>query len=533
MTEIANTIKALAEGLPPTAKWEAFGFHTALTDQDTPILRPGIDYRAGHLYMTFPLDKTEIVWTGKGQNAKEVEKISMATVCVADNDWFPYTEEHVTRKGFRWPSTFTQETVSRWPLRRITNFCLKPKSRDHIDPHQLWTELRSIFLECVEYPADIYYDIMPLFIMSSYIYRIFPSMGYIHFNGTKASGKSQNLRLISALGFNTVWAANMTSAALFRQVAGCPGILCVDEIESFEGERGQELRLLLNSGYADGAVARRTEKGPNDAFIVKPYDTYCPKVLASINPIEPTLQSRCIVIPMVPAIRRMPDIDLNDPRWLVMRTKLYQWAFEHATAVNLIRQTWAVQRATRAPGLINRSNEVSQSLITLAIHAGGEHVTENVLAFFLDYFSKAQGAQEQADRQALLLKVLPRVLAIKKSWTGYYTLADIHEVSSEYIDADSREFYHTKTVSKHLTVLGFTDRRTQKGGIQIRIDEAFLRDQLLKRHIPPFDEDVEWLAGNANYTDKPHTLFDEPAVPVEPAKPSNLNWLEEYITTDD
>lgn len=506
----------------------ALGIHL----DEMPVLRPGLDYRNGHLYVTLPVDRDETTTVGRGKSAKQVTKRVTATMAVRSpgpNDQYPalflYDEDSVRAQGFRFPQTAVQELTTRWPLNMLHDYLAG--THEPVDPLALYNELRAVYREHVEYPDDIYYSIVPLFIMGSYVFRVFPATGYLHFNGSAQSGKSQNMRLLSAFGLNTVWASNMSTASLFRQVAGCPGIICVDEAESFESERGQELRQILLSGYNDGSTVTRTERGPNDRFLVVRYEAYSPKVLASINPQDSTLASRCIVIPMAPAIRPIPDFDPASDAWANIRGRLYIWAMTNVDRIVAHRNEWfSTKRYTRAPDIKSRAWEIAMQYLILADHIAGDELVDQLVTFFNTYFAKAAKTREDNDKQYTLLKVLPRVLATTHPHPDfYYGLKDIHETVTSYLEEDVREYYKTRTVARHLTSLGFKETRTAKGGKQIQLLESEIRRAFEQRHVTPFDEDADWLTGTNSYQE--HTVFDAPSTPA--SEPEQTDWLSDYF----
>lgn len=521
MTDIAyQVMRATGTGL---SQFEALSYQ----DDDMAVLKPGLDYHAGHLYMTFPIDRHVPKTIGKGKNQRQTTERITETMAIRSAgpghptpDVIPYDEEHIRLEGFRFPSTFTQATVNRWPMESMKRFLGEDATM--VDPEHLFTEIKQVYRDHVEYPDAIYYDVVPLFVMTSYLFRLFSSTGYIHFNGTAASGKSQNLRVLSALALNTVWASNMSTASMFRQVAGCPGVICVDEAEDFKSEQGQALRQLLLAGYAEGSVATRAEKGPSDRFETVPYDLYSPKVIASINPLDPVLSSRCLVIPMQRALRTVPDFDAAAPTWAQIRGRLYTWAFQHHAEVRRIRDDWRAQRAERAPELRSRHWEVAQSYVTLAEHVRGDAFADYIAMFLVDSFTKATKARESSDRQLTLLKSLPRLLQATLAHPDhYYALKDIHQVAISFIDEDAREYYKTRTVGRHMESLGFRANKTAKGGAQFQIEEADVRRAMERHGIEPFLEDQRWYAGTETYQP------ERAAKPPEPEQ-QGFDFLDGY-----
>lgn len=485
--------------------------------EDTTILRPGVDYHDGIVYLTIPTRIREQVTTGRGKatQTKIIAKDGLAVV-TSDLRSFPYTPERVEEAGFLYPDTVTLDKNRRWSTDSIRTFL--SNNAEPPDPVALHADLRQVYIDFVEFERgadDPMYDVMPLFLMGSYLFRLFRSLGYVHFNGTAASGKSQNLRLIDALGFNTVWASSMSPAALYRQVAGMPGVICIDEAESFEGERGQELRLILNAGYLDGSTVRRAEKGANDRFQTVAFESFGPKVLASIAPLEPVLQTRCLVVRMRPAIRKIHEFDKDDARWQALRDRLYLWAMFHTATVAALVEEWnAKTRFERAPALNQRHWQITQLYVILADYLdqidGGDRC-DRLIAAFNEYFAEQQKNADATDRVRILLQCLPRVLANNTPEDGtFYTMKAIHEEVVARLDADAVEYYKTRQVGRALDVLGFKNKRSRKGGTQVSIPADQLRAEFRQRRVTPYEEDLAWLEGEDHTPTPPPTHTPEP-----------------------
>lgn len=469
--------------------------------EETPVLRPGTDWHGDVLYMTFPVDRNEDVEVGRGKDRHtEKRQITRTMVVTSTRRAFWYTPEIVAAEGFRWPPQgFLQETGTRWPIHEMKAFI--DGKETHVSGPQLFIDLKAIYTQYVEYSDDHFYDLLPYYVLGTYVYRLFPTIGYLHFNGTAASGKSQNLKLLKVLGFNCVWASNLSTASLYRQVDGCPGLICIDEAESFEGERGEELRRLLNAGYKDGEPVMRAEATGDGTFAVRKFEVYSPKALASINPLEHVIGSRCVVVPMQPAsIKEIKEFRESDEQWPRLRNRMYHWAMQNAHEIGEVYREWnETLRFSHAKVLTNRTWEIAQLFIVMAHHLQGMDAAVELVQFFAGYFAEQQKSAEEIDRQRLLLKCLPEVIRDKDAHNGGYLLKDIHDVVEQYLDEDAREYYRTKQVSKHLTALGFRGRAKIKGGTTVPLEENEIRQQFKKRNVTPFPADETWLKGEISY----------------------------------
>lgn len=487
---------------------------------DVDVLRPGMDFKDGITFVTIPgwlSIKKEI---RKGKKTEEViERVLGLAAVTSEGGRFAYTPEEVERLGYGYPDNVIIPKVRRWTGESIEAF--RTGNVEPPAPTVLFADLRKVYETYVEFAREEYYDVMPLFIMGTYMFRLFKSLGYIHFNGTAASGKSQNLNILKALAFNTAWASSMSSAALYRSLAGHPGTVCIDEAEGWEGERGEELRRILNSGYIDGSTVQRVEKGPGDKFYVAQFEAYGPKAIASINPLDNVIGSRCLVVGMRPALRKIVEFDYTDERWSNLRDRLYLWLMFYAPIIAERVETWnKTTRFERAPNLISRHWQITQMYVILAdlidSYDNGDRC-DRLITFFTEYFAESQKQQDATDRIRLVLRCLPRVLARHvPNDEGYFYLKSILEVVHDYLEDDAKEYYKTRTLSKHLDVLGFKKRRPHKQGQQVWLDPNTIRQEFRQRRVEPDPEDIPWLDGETEY---------QPTQPVVSVPTDNI-WAE-------
>ena len=479
-----------------------------------PTLKPGMDYHDGITYFTVPIWRNVIIPPKKKDGDPKLEKQLQTYIVTSDGRGIWYDKEALDAYNFVPVTQLYQDLEPLWSLNSVRAFlngeASGPTSEDVYD------SIRSIYVRFVEFADELYHDIMTLFVMYTYVYRLWESTGYIHFNGTAASGKSRNLALLSALAFNPIWASAMSPSALYRKLAGSPGTSCIDESEGFEGERGEALRRILNAGYKDGAKVHLSEKGKDDRWISATFDVFGPKVLASINPLEPVIQSRCLIVSMRPAIRELPDFLTSDPQWQDVRDTLYLWAMENTDALASLVTEWhdpsdTGKKARLCPRLIGRQWETTGQFIVLADYIGGEAFANKIIGFMNNYFTKQQEAMDATDRLRTTLRCLPRVLATKSFHPGHlYSVKDIHEVVSSYMESDATEYFKTKHVTKNLDVLGFKHKVRASGGLRIELAEDAVRHEFTQRRVEPFDEDIDWLANKISYQSGDR-LLDSPS----------------------
>ena len=346
--------------------------------------------------------------------------------------------------------------------------------------------------------------------MGSYLYKVFESFPYLHFNGTKDSGKSQNLRILKTIGFNTHWSGEMTAADMYRHIAGNPGVICIDEAEIWKGERAEALRSILRGGYHRGMEISRQRQNPNGRWEQERFPIYSPKAIASINPLDDTTRSRTIVVRMRPALRVIPLFKHDPEKWSALRDDLHLWGLGYAADVYRTYEEWHVKHEKVLPELNNRAWEISSALIALMDFVWGTDEARSLGVWLDEYFAQERKATDSTDITRLIALALPGYIRMAQAHEGwYYPVAGVLDHMREYLDEDAQKSLSTRFVSRQLQPLGFIKQGIAKGGKTVQILEADLRKVFNERRIEPMIEDVAWLAGDKNYQTEDHLIEED------------------------
>lgn len=237
------------------------------------------------------------------------------------------------------------------------------KDSKGVDPYNdVFLPIKRIIDRYIDFTNPAYSSALALWIMGSYIFPIFEAYPYIHLEGTKGSGKSKILEILFRLSFNALYSSNSSTPSLFRTIENTLSTILLDEGESLTGrEVNPDLRLLFNSGYKANGVVTRFNK---DSHKTEYFQVYSPKAIASINPLESALKSRCISIVMLrTADKAKGTVRVNDRSsdWEGMRDKLYRFTLEHALKV---AEIFDLQEGETE--LNNRDNELYSPLLAIA-----------------------------------------------------------------------------------------------------------------------------------------------------------------------
>lgn len=162
-------------------------------------------------------------------------------------------------------------------------------------PRNTFKAIRSLLDDYIYFGDEQMKTMIALWVMGTYVFRLFPAYPYLHINAPKNSGKTTLLDLIVKCSFNGVMASRITSASLIQTVSDTLCTLCLDEFEQqTSGQNNSAHMQVLNSGYKRGGNYRRLRGSNTDAM-----DLYSPKVYASVDEIKTgTLASRTLKVPM-------------------------------------------------------------------------------------------------------------------------------------------------------------------------------------------------------------------------------------------
>jgi len=234
-------------------------------------------------------------------------------------------------------------------------------------PKQIYNELMSYFHKQIFFHEFDYLHVHTSFAFMTYIYPIFPTIGYLHINGNKHCGKSQLSKIHADIDFNAQLSTSSTMAAIRRIIHHDRGTIILDDWEkAYSSDNQEQLISMLNSGYNTNSKSMLVDKESMKPLVLF---TGGPKIFNSINKIDPVLASRSIIIKMRPApsdFKRRetpsPD-DLKD-----LRSRLILWALENH---GLVRDIFLSSGQS-----ISREEELYKPLESIVISIFGEDSPE-------------------------------------------------------------------------------------------------------------------------------------------------------------
>lgn len=234
-----------------------------------------------------------------------------------------------------------------------------------VDAADLFTRLAKALDHYIEFPPERrhgYLALLSCWIVQSYVYHAWDSVGYLLVNGPASSGKSTIFNVLNRLTFRPMKTDNVSAAAIYRTLNSYGGTLLFDEAERLRDTKSPdivEINSMLLAGYQRGRGATRLEK-IGDGFKTVNYNVYGPKAVACINGVLSALQTRCIEISTQRAAKSSPKPkrSMDETDWQTLRDDLHVLAIDHGDA-------WlaAAKRRDIGTELNGRDFEVWQPLL--------------------------------------------------------------------------------------------------------------------------------------------------------------------------
>ena len=206
---------------------------------------------------------------------------------------------------------------------------------------------------------------LALWVLHTYMYRDFyftPRLAII--SPVKQCGKTSCLRLLKALALNSVMAAHVTPAAMFRLIASRDLTLLVDEADTFL-KANPDYRSIINSGHSQDGAVWRCDGEKNEP---KEFRTFGPVTIALIGRLPDTIEDRSIIISLVRKQKHQQVERMREDR-LAHLAKLAKRCGDWV-AVN--RGSIAAHDPKVPKALSDRAADNWRPLLAIADHIGGK-----------------------------------------------------------------------------------------------------------------------------------------------------------------
>ncbi len=294
-----------------------------------------------------------------------------------------------------------------------------------------------------------------LWAIGTYFHQLFKSYPYIYLQGTKRSGKTTVIDVMSKICFNAIQAGNVTTSSVFRIINSMRPTFLIDEQDALCSEQNKpELRQILLNGYKKGAkVIRSTQKGAKVDFSVEEFEIYCPKMIVNIAGLDDAIMDRAIWFTILRTKNKVfgdRSIKIESDNWKDIRTLCY---ISMLLCWKLVKETYDnLENDTK---LISRDWEKWKPILALAKLCGVYDEMKN----FAEMKSQEHIIEDVSEQKdTLLIKCLFE--NVKEN--NYYKLSEIRMWFLQYFESEEK-WLNSKWLGRALKRLKFLDKRTVAG----------------------------------------------------------------------
>lgn len=231
----------------------------------------------------------------------------------------------------------------------------------------IFTTIINIQLHYMDLYKPELVNLTSCYILASYCYELFDSIGYLFFCSDSGSGKTKWSQIIQYCSFNSLNATNSSESALFRMTEQTKGLLSIDDYENIEEDKKNTIDQILKVGYKKGGQTCRSEK-VGDNYVPAFYDVYCPKLITNTVGLDSITYSRCIPIHLLKTTTDKGRLNPNgnDLVWQNIRDACYLWVMENWKTIKNNYSLIDVQE------LNNRDLELVKPILAIAKTIGEE-----------------------------------------------------------------------------------------------------------------------------------------------------------------
>lgn len=334
------------------------------------------------------------------------------------------------------------------------------------------TTLKNIQKHYMDLADERLFTLTGLYIISTYCFELFNSIGYLFFCSDSGSGKTKYADIIRFCSFNSINATNPSEAVLFRIIQQTKGTLFVDDYENIDDKKKSAIDQILKVGYKRGGQTIRAEK-IGDNYVPKFFDVYSPKVITNTIGLDSITYSRCIPIHLLKTTSVKGKLNPNDfdPVWQEIRDSCYEFVMVNWSGIEDCYNSLILDDFN------NRDLELVKPLLAIAKYMGDDifHETKSVL---LKIFGERDMFDFADDWDFVLFDCVRDYfgdLIIKRSeWLSAKDLLDLMLPRLSIDEGNAKPT--VRWIGRTLTRIDLVGKRRVGKGVEYRFDT----DNLLK-----------------------------------------------------
>jgi hypothetical protein len=358
------------------------------------ILHPSLDIKGQILVLGFR-------YRAKPQEERDIFLVVKdSSIFLFDGDSIKIDEEifYLEKKGRKlirieekWSLADLQEFVEKYNEGKSD---IVPKRRELLD------KMAELAKKYIELEREIDYYLLSVWAIGTYFFPIFYAFPFLNIKAPKRSGKSQCLNFLRQVCLNAI-KARPTLAALGDSVDALRGTYLIDQADSLERKGGEELLDILSDSYKkDGGKRRTINFNKSKQREVLEFETYSPKVFASIRELPEDLRDRCLIMPLIRSQKNFHDPDDDNENWREVRGEIYKFLID---AYFIVGSDYDVRKIKYKmnPEITGRELELWLPLEVMLDILGAAEIIEEAKKRFLQWYGFSEYEPSDLEEQVV------------------------------------------------------------------------------------------------------------------------------------
>ncbi len=245
-----------------------------------------------------------------------------------------HADDPMLKQQFQIPVTVRGNSM-RWMYDDIVDFC---KNDSDMDLNDLYETTEQLFQKYIDFPEDGYYAVCSLWVIGTYVSKLFSYFPYLDFFGSPGAAKTKTLDLIEKLSYNGKMSNKISGAAIYRSIESSGNTLLLDETEYLKdpkSEQNQVILSILKGGFkTDGKIMVSIPGKGKDSWTPYEFEAGTCIALGHINELDSVLQERTIQINLLKTINKkignteIPETDYHE-LLVKQRNKFYRFFLKY------------------------------------------------------------------------------------------------------------------------------------------------------------------------------------------------------------
>ena len=308
----------------------------------------------------------------------------------------------------------------------------------------MYKEIKNINCRFIYHVDSRVHSYIALYILATYFYPIFESIGRLFFLADKNSGKTKQSQIFQLLTFNSIFSSDISPSTFYRLIESTGATIIIDDFDSVDDDRKKMIVQHIRTGYKEGGKALRSE---GKGFRPTKFNNYAPVILNNTLGLDGITESRCEKILMLRTTENITKRKLNmrAPHWQELRDKLHICALQNWKDVAVKYEKIEVEE------LSDRDLEKNLPILTLA-KIVGDDVYREILSFLVQQIKQADIRNMVEDWEFIMWKGIKELLGKEREMWIYVSSITERIHSDCGIDYDSKD--HKKRMRGLTTWIG-------------------------------------------------------------------------------